>query len=245
MAQEAKKLAKKIKVEEEASQWPGIPVEQLLNNSFTEQLNCIKSLQQIAPLHATKDHLPKDIITILERLGKVDNAPFDKLYYLAESCTDRYYTSVIKTFIEIIKHSATERQIVLVNMARALKYLEDFCQRHLQLFTVFEKYNFLPDNLENLQSQFGFLKQATSKNVEHLQQAINVQQTYTAVLCTYINNILPHITKLEETILQLQQKITTEQDTIQIIAPDFDLDIDGPNPPSTHINTVVVSVQNT
>ena len=28
-----------------------------------------------------------------------------------------------------------------------------------------------------LQSQFCFLKQATSKNVEHLQQAITVQQT--------------------------------------------------------------------
>ena len=118
LAQEAKKLAKKIKAEEEALQWSGIPFEQLLNNSFTEQLNCIQSLQQIAPLHAAKDHLPKDIITILERLGKVDNTPFDKLYYLAESCADRYYTSVIKTFAEIIKHSATDRQIVLVNMAR-------------------------------------------------------------------------------------------------------------------------------
>ena len=83
LAQEAKKLAKKIKAKEEASQWSKIPVEQLLNNFFTEQLNCIRSLQQIAPLHAAKDHLPKDIITILERLGKVDNAPFDKLYYLA------------------------------------------------------------------------------------------------------------------------------------------------------------------
>ena len=81
LAQEAKKLAKKIKAEEEALQWSGIPVEQLLNNSFTEQLNCIQSLQQIAPLHAVKDHLPKDIIMILERLGRVDNMPFDKLYY--------------------------------------------------------------------------------------------------------------------------------------------------------------------
>ena len=132
---------------------------------------------------------------------------------------------------------------MLVNTARALKYLEDFGQRQSRLFTVLEKYHLLPDNLETLQSQFGFLKQATSKNVEHLQQAINVQQTYTANLCTYINNILPCITKLEETILQLQQKITTEQDTIQINALDFDLDIDRPNPPRTHNNTVVVSVQ--
>ena len=61
-------------------------------------------------------------------------------------------------------------------------------------------------------------------------------------MCTYINNILPRISKLEETILQLEQKITTEQDTVQINAPDFDLDIDGLNPPRTHNNTVVVSV---
>ena len=94
LAQQAKKLAKKIKAEEEASQWSGIPVEQLLNNSFTEQLNCIQSLQQIAPLHAAKDHLPKDIKTILERLGRVDNMPFDKLFYLAENCADGYYTKL-------------------------------------------------------------------------------------------------------------------------------------------------------
>ena len=96
LAQEAKKLAKKIKAEEEALQWSGIPVEQLLNNSFTKQLNCIQSLQQIAPLHAAKDHLPKDIITILERLGKVDNTPFDQLYYLAESCRDHYNKALSK-----------------------------------------------------------------------------------------------------------------------------------------------------
>ena len=130
---------------------------------------------------------------------------------------------------------------MLVNTARALKYSEDFGQGQSQLFTVLEKYHLLLDNLENL--QFGFLKQATSKNVELLQQAITVQQTYTVNLCTYINNILPCITKLEETILQLEQKITTEQDTIQINAPDFDLDIDRPNPPRTPNNTVIVSVQ--
>ena len=104
---------------------------------------------------------------------------------------------------------------------------------------VLEKYHLLPHNLENLQSQFRYLKQATSKNVEHSQQAITVQQTYTVNLCTYINNILPHIAKLEETILQLEQKITTEQDTVQINAPDFDLDIDRPNPPRTCKNTAI------
>ena len=73
-----------------------------------------------------KEHLPKDIITILERLGKVANTPFNKFYYLVENCADHYYMSVIKTFIEIIKHCATDHQIVLVNTTRALKYLEDF-----------------------------------------------------------------------------------------------------------------------
>ena len=188
-----------------------------MNNSFTKQLNCIQSLQQIAPLHA--------------------------LYYLAENCADRYYTSVIKTFVEIIKWSTTDRKIVLVNMARALKYLEDFGQRRSQLFTVLKKYHLVLDSLESLQSQFSFLKQATSKNVKHLQQAITIQQTDTANLCTYINNILPRITKLEEAILQLEQKFTTEQDTIQINAPEFDLDIDKPNSPRAHKNTAVVSVQ--
>ena len=99
LAQEERKLTQKIKQEEEASKWSGIPVEQLLNSSFTERLNSIQSLQQIAPLHAVKKHIPKDI-TILERLGKVDNTPFNQLYYLAENCVDHYYTSVIKTFIE-------------------------------------------------------------------------------------------------------------------------------------------------
>ena len=91
LAQEVTKLAKKIRQEEEASQWSGIPVEQLLNSSFTEQLNAIQTIQQTAPLHAVKEHLPKDIITILERLGKVDNTPFNKFYYLAENCRQILY----------------------------------------------------------------------------------------------------------------------------------------------------------
>ena len=103
LAQEAKKLAKKLKEGEEASQWSGIPIEKLLNNSFTEQLNYIQALQQIAPLHSTREHPPQDIIRILERLGKVESTQFDKLYYLAENCADCYYTKVMQTFVKIIK----------------------------------------------------------------------------------------------------------------------------------------------
>ena len=218
-------------------------MEQLLNSSFTEQLNSIQTLQQIVPLHAAKEHLPKDIITILERLSKVDNTPFNKFYYLVENCADRYYTSVIKTFIEIIKCSATDHQIVLVNMVRALKYLEDFGEQQSQLFTVLDKYHLLPDNLENLQLQFRFLKEATLKNIEHLQQAISVQQNYAATICTYINNIVPHINKLEQTVLELQKWTTTDHDRVQLNALDYDPDIDGPPTPRRHVNTAVVSVQ--
>ena len=103
LAQEAKKLAKKLKEEEEASQWSGIPIEKLLNNSLTEQLNYIQALQQITPLHSAREHLPQDIIRILERLGKVETTPFDKLYYLAENCANHYYTKLIQKFVKIIK----------------------------------------------------------------------------------------------------------------------------------------------
>ena len=85
---------------------------------------------------------------------------------------DCYYMKVIQTFVEIIKRNASNRQIVLVNMARALKYLEAYGQRHSQLFTVLEKYHQVPDTIEDLKSQFHFLKEVTSRNIENLQQVI-------------------------------------------------------------------------
>ena len=78
---------------------------------------------------------------------------------------------------------------MLVNTARALKYLESYGQRQSQLFTVQEKYHQVPDGLEEMKSQFSFQKEATSRNVENLQQAITVQQTYTTNLCGHVNVI--------------------------------------------------------
>ena len=54
-------------------------------------------------------------------------------------------------------------------MARALKYLEAYGQRQSQLVTVLEKYHQVPDGLEDLKSQFNFLKEGTSRNVQNLQ----------------------------------------------------------------------------
>ena len=126
LAQEAKKLAEEFCKEEIASQWAGLPPQKLLQESFIKQLEVLQSLDQLAPLTAAKDHLPGDIIDILECLGKVDNIPFNQLYNLAEDCADRYYTKVIQTLTHLMKNSFHDRQLALVNTARALKFLESY-----------------------------------------------------------------------------------------------------------------------
>ena len=50
LTKEAKRLAEEIRKEQEAQHWAGIPHEQLLNQSFTKQLNCIQTLETLAPL---------------------------------------------------------------------------------------------------------------------------------------------------------------------------------------------------
>ena len=124
LAKEAKHLVEEFQKEQIASQWAGLPPEKLLQESFVEQLNALQSLDQLAPLTATKEHLTTDIISILELLGKADNIPFNQLYNLAEDCADRYYTKVIKNLTCLLKNSFHDRQLVLVNSTRALKYLE-------------------------------------------------------------------------------------------------------------------------
>ena len=126
LAQEAKKLAEEFWKEEIVSQWAGLPPEKLLQESFIEQLNALQSLDQLGPLTAAKEHLPADIINILELLGKVDNIPFNQQYNLAEDCADIYYTKVIKTLRCLLKNSFHNRQLVLVNSARVLKFLESY-----------------------------------------------------------------------------------------------------------------------
>ena len=103
LAQEARKIAEEIRIKKINEQWAGIPQEQLLNQSFNDQLNSIQILKQLAPLQLAKDHLPGDIIDILERLGKADNIPHNQFYYVAENCTDHYYSKVIETFVLLLK----------------------------------------------------------------------------------------------------------------------------------------------
>ena len=126
LAQEAKKLAEEVCKEEIASQWTGLPPKKLLQESFIEQLDALQALDQLALLTAAKEHLPGDIINILECLGKADNITFNQFYSLAEDCADRYYTKVIQTLTHLMKNSFHDRQLVLVNTARGLKYLKSY-----------------------------------------------------------------------------------------------------------------------
>ena len=109
LAQEEKKLAEEFCKEEIASQWAGLLPEKLLQESFVKQLETLQSLDQLAPLTAVKEHIPGDIINILELLGKADNIPFNQLYSLVEDCADRYYTKVIQTLTRLMKNSFHDR----------------------------------------------------------------------------------------------------------------------------------------
>ena len=126
LTQEAKKLVEELHKEEIASQWTGFPPEKLLQESFIQQLDALQALDQLALLTAAKVHLPGDIIDILECLGKADNFPFNQLYSLTEDCTDRYYMKVIQTLTCLMKNSFHDRQLVLVNTARVLKFLKSY-----------------------------------------------------------------------------------------------------------------------
>ena len=126
MAEEAKRLVEEIRIEKLNEQWASIPHEQLLKQFFRDQLNSIQILARLAPLELAKQHLPADIIDILECLGKTDNIPFNQLYYIAENCMERYYTKVIKTFVSTMKRQFADHQLLLVNTVHCLKFLEEY-----------------------------------------------------------------------------------------------------------------------
>ena len=138
-----------------------------MQESFLEQLDALQALDQLVPLTAAKEYLPGDIIDILSHLGKVDNIPFSQLYSLAEDCADRYYMKVIQMLTRLIKNNFHDRQLILVNTARALKFLESYASQQTKLWKVLSKYHNLPDHFHDLkttlQTKFELLKTATSK----------------------------------------------------------------------------------
>ena len=204
-------MAEEIHIEKLNEQWAGIPHEKLLNQSFWDQLNSLQILEQLAPLELAKQHLPADIIDILEHLGKADNIPFNQLYYIAENCANRYYSKVIETFVSIIKRQFADRQTLLVNTACSLKFLEEYSDRQVQIWKSFHKHHNIPDDIEDLhlhfdsfktslETEFKHLKEATFHNVQNIQTSLSIQQTYSSTLCSHINNIYSILSKLQKLI---------------------------------------------
>ena len=194
-----------------------------------EQLNSLQTLKQLVPLKPTKEHLPQGIIKIPELLGKADNIPFNKLYCLAEDCADRYYTEVIKTLTQLLKCSFNDRQLVLVNMARVLKFLELYGDRQTKLWKALSKYDKLPNHFHNLQTmlqtEFNLLKKATSKNIENLHDTINLQQTYTTSLCSHVNAIYSKLAQLDRQSQTHCLYPHSQTHSVQIYAPEYNSDI--------------------
>ena len=212
--------------EEIMSQWAGLPPEKLLQESFMEQRNALQSLDQLAPLTAAKEHL---------LLGKADNIPFNQLYNLAEDCADRYYMKVIKTLTCLLKNSFHDRQLVLVNSATVLKFLESYAARPAKLWKVLSKFHSLQDHFHDLettlQAEFDLLKKANSKNIKNIQEAVQSQQAYTTALCSHINLLYTKLAQLDKQVQTHCLYPHLQSDVVQLNAPDYDLDIDGqPDP---------------
>ena len=193
-------------------------------------------MEQLAPLQLAKEHLPGNIVDILERLGKAHNIPFNQLYYIAKNCADHYYSKVIKTFVALLKCQFADRQLLLVNTARSLKFLEDYMDQQALIWKIFQRHKTIPDDIQdlhfhiddfksNIEKEFTFLKEATCKNMENFQSSLNLQQTYSTALCSHVNNIYNKLAEIQQQLSHPNQHMNTG-DMIQIEAPDFDPDID-------------------
>ena len=151
---------------------------------------------------------------------------------------------VIETFVAIIKRQFTDHQLLLVNIACCLKFLEEYADRQSQIWKIFQKHQTIPEDLQDLhfhfddfknslEKDFKFLKETTSRNIENFQTSFNLQQTYSSSLCAHVNNIYTKLSELQRQIQKHPMHMNL-RDTVQIEAPDFDPDIDKVSSPSTN-----------
>ena len=103
------------------------------------------------------------------------------------------------------------------------------------MWKTLQKYQLILDKFEELRNQlytdFQYLKEATSKNIDNLQQALNLQQSYSAALCGHLNLLYSKLAKIELQIQNNCKHIPPNGDEVQIDTPDYNLDIDGPIAP--------------
>ena len=107
----------------------------------------------------------------------------------------------------------------------------------------------MPDTFHELKSQlktdFHFLKEATSKNIDHFQQALNLQQSYLAALRRDTNLIYSKLARIKAYLQKNFNYLDSNSDGVQLNALEYDSDIDTPQNtrPNPDKHTVVVSVQ--
>ena len=129
-----------------------------------------------------------------------------------------------------------DRQLLLVNTARSLKFLKDYVDRQGVIWKIFQRHENIPDDIQDLhlhidefksgiEKEFAFHKEATRKNVENFQSSLNLQQTYSTALCSHINNIYNKLVEIQQQFAHPNQHMNTGN-VIQIEAPDFDPNID-------------------
>ena len=109
-----------------------------------------------------------------------------------------------------------------------------------QIWKIFQKHQTIPDDIQDLhfhfdnfkngiEKEFAFLKEATLKNVGNFQSSLNLQQMYSASLCSHVNNIYNKLVELQWQIQHCDLHMNSG-DMIQIEVPDFDPDIDDVSP---------------
>ena len=140
----------------------------------------------------------------------------------------------------LLKRQFADRQLLLIDTTRSLKFLEEYTDRQALIWKIFSKPQNIPDEISylhlhiddfkgNIQKEFNFLKEVTRKNIENFQASLSSQQTYWAALCSHINNIYHKISELQQQLPHPTQHMNTG-DIIQINTPEFNPDIDsGPS----------------
>ena len=129
--------------------------------------------------------------------------------------------------------------MILVNTAKALKFLESYAAQKTKLWKVLSKYHNLSDHFHDLkttlQAEFDLLKTATSKNIQNIQEAVQSQQAYTTVLSGHINTLYTKLAHLDRQIQIHCIYPHPQSDVIQLNAPDYNPDIDRESDPVTDV----------
>ena len=129
-----------------------------------------------------------------------------------------------------------DRQLLLVNTARSLNFLEQYVDRQALIWKIFQRHKNIPDDIQdlhfhiddfktNIEKEFVLLKEATRKNIENFQSSLNLPQMYSIALCSHVNNIYNKLAEIQQLLPHSTQHMNTG-DVIQIEVPDFDPDID-------------------